>query len=1015
MNYISQSAIYIPQLIAILLAAPVLAQMPIYEPLKTTASDHFLYIYQQSLEPQLPGLIKSCEDAHSLLAPVFNWTPRRKTVVMISDNYDLHNGWATVYPRPILQICLADAPPHSTIYEPGHYLRRTIFHEYAHLLSLDAQYGLDNALRRIFGRVVPAGDMLSVLMTLAAAPPALFAPTWYLEGLTTWAETEFVGPGRGRNAIADMILRMPVADRRQLPANQWDLHLPEWPYGDATYLYGMRTLEYAHDTYGTQAPERNVPGELSDSVAHSFFLAFDNSAWPVLRETFNRLAEDAVRREKDRQQERLLRLESVPLTPLPHLTPPRMNVEQPVFDAAGQAVFFIGHEEAGRDTLYRIDLDSRQVRKIRSARVEIDCGNRLMPAPDRQSIYFTRLDITGRDRLWTRLYRFDPATASVRLVTRTGRYRYPAISPDGKTLTAVRDAGGRQILIEVPLSRVGDREGEKPIMAAPEKHSLIGPAYSPDGCWLAYIESGQTNSRIHRIERASGQDRVILDWPGIIESLVFHPDSVSLVFSSDRTGVYNLYQLSMDGAGPPAPLTHVQGGLFDPAFSPDGRRLAAVAYDSYGPYLTVLDVASLPPITQPLPTLEPVWKSLAINERKRQIVDPAPGPAVALGRSYQSIREVTLDYWTPWLTVGSERTEGGLAASFSDPTAWQGLTLAGGAESQYATPVGVFDYRYAGWYSILEVFGAYGVQSYPDLVEDRRRVFYDYNETVGTLGLAATIPWPRLDFKFDLTLGYDYTDRSSIRKSEDKYRNQTLLTTNLFEGGEGSLFATLTYFNGTTFGRSASIEDGRLVSVTVAQAASVLGGDLDQTRGLGAWDEYISLPWLVNHVLKLEGMLGAGAGDQTAQGCFGLGGNSLFVGSAPQGMNRNVLLRGYDQNTGVGRNIVKASVAYRFPILPVYRGFNATAPFYCQQIFGEVFYDGGKAWGGEPDGAPAQAWIQSTGVELNCSLTLLTLFDIAPGIGAAYAFDREARWHAAGARSADKFQIYLSIKGAVNF
>ena len=1006
---------YILPLFSLLLTIPAFAQMPICEPLKTTASDHFLYIYQQSLEPQLPGLIRSCEDAHRLLAPVFRWTPRQKTVVMISDNFDLHNGWATVYPRPIMQIYLADAPPNSTIYEPGHYLRRTIFHEYAHLLSLDAQYGFDNALRRIFGRVMPVGDMLSILVTLAAAPPAVFAPVWYLEGLTTWSETEFVGPGRGRNAIADMVLRMPVKDQRQLPPSQWDLHLPEWPYADAAYLYGMRVMEYAHDTYGAREPERNVPGELSDSVAHSFFLAFDSQARPVVSETFNRLAMEAARREKDCQQERLRRLQSVPLTPLPHLTPLRMAVEQPVFDAAGQAVFFIGHEEAARDTLYRYDLASGKIRKINQARVEIACGNRLMPAPARHAIYFTRLDITGRDRLWTRLYRFDPASESVHLVTRAGRYRYPAISPDGQWLAAVRVEGSRQTLVEVLLGRAGERADEKLIVSAPEQHSLVGPVYSPDGRWLVYVESGQTNSRIRRVERVSGQDRVILDWPGIIEGPVFNPNGASLVFSSDRTGVYNLYQLALGGAGLPVPLTHVQGGLFDPSFSPDGRRLAAVGYDSYGPYLTMLDVAALTPPAEPLPVLEPVWKSLAINEQKLQALANEPVTAAMNGRPYYSIREVTLDYWTPWLTADSERTEGGLAASFSDPTARQGLALAGGAESRYDKPVGVFDYRYAGWYPILEVFGAYGVQSYPDLVEDQRQVFYDYNETIGTLGLAAIIPWPRLDYKLDLTLGYDYTDRSSINKSKDKYRNQSLLTTNLFEGGEGSLFATLAFFNGTTFGRSASIEDGRLVSATVDQAASMLGGDLDQTRALGAWDEYISLPWLPNHVLKLEGICGVGAGDQTAQGCFGLGGNSLFVGSAPQGLNRNVLLRGYDQNTQVGQNIIKASVAYRFPLLPVYSGFSATSPFYCQQIFGEVFYDGGKAWGGAPDGAPANAWIQSAGLELNCSLTILNLFDIAPGLGAAYAFDRRARQRSDSVSAEDKFQVYISLKAAVNF
>jgi len=169
--------------------------MPVNVPLLTTQSEHFTYVYESDLADQMPTLVKSCEDAFATLVPVFHWQPRQKTIVMFSDAMDVHNGWATVYPRPMILIYASDAPQESTIYEPGDYVRRTVFHEFAHILTMDAQYGLDAYLTHIFGRVLPgAGDPLSLSLTLMAAPPGLLAPPWFQEGLSTWAETEFVGP-----------------------------------------------------------------------------------------------------------------------------------------------------------------------------------------------------------------------------------------------------------------------------------------------------------------------------------------------------------------------------------------------------------------------------------------------------------------------------------------------------------------------------------------------------------------------------------------------------------------------------------------------------------------------------------------------------------------------------------------------------------------------------------------------------------------------------------------------------
>ncbi len=1010
--------LFIPMVLNILLTSMSGAQgvMPIHVPLRQTESDHFIYIYDQSLEEKLPGLIESCEDAHMMLIPVFHWVPKQKTIVMYSDIQDIHNGWATVYPRPTIMIYASDAPPESTIYEPGDYIRRTVFHEYAHILSNDAQYGFDAALTNIFGRVYPiAGDPLSFALMMLSASPGLLAPPWYKEGLTTWAETEFVGPGRGRSTRVDMILRMAVADNRLLQGNEWFFELPEWPYGDAAYLYGLKTMQYIHDRYGFQEEEKNAPGDLSDSVAHSFMFVFNNRSISVTGKSFQILVREAMEAESARQARRMKILKTSPLTRVQRLTAERLIVTEPKFGPGGKTIYFSGREEADRDTLFRYDINTKYLNKLTSVRTTIPLFTDLAPSSDRRFLYYTRLDIQGRDRLRNELYRLDTQNDRSHLVTKKGRYRYPAVSPDGSHLVAVVNRGGEQSLVEVPIKKAGQKQFEGTLVQASSHHVLVDPAFSPDGEDIVYILADEKESQLRSVNRQTKADRELLTWPCIILSPIFHPLDRSLVFVSDRNGVFNLYRMPFIPHAEPVALTHVLGGIFSPDFSPDGIRLAAAAYDSHGYYLTVFDYNALQPLNT-LPSVDNEWKSLQKNLDVKEAVEKGAAGKNIPSEPYYSFSHVGFDFWSPWLTTSRDGVMGGLSAAFSDPTQFQNLHMLAGAESHYGTPVGLLVYRYSGLYPILTLYGAIIPEYYADLVKDVDNIYYDYDEKVQTTGIALSLPWLRIDWQGNLTIGYQVSDRSVIEEGADKYKGKTLQTRNFFEGKELSLWAQLDFFNATAFGRSHSYEDGRYFTATVEWADESLDSDINRTRMRGDWHEYIRIPGFENQTLKFEGVYARGRGDRTAQGLFGLGGYPLMP-ALEQGLSRNIGLRGYPANYQIGDEVVKGGAAYRFPIFRRYRNVNATTPFYLHQIFAEVFYEGGKAMDGGP-GGQENKWIQSAGMEANLSTTLFRFLPIAPGIGVAYAFDYADRKRAGEEGDTDeetKLQVYLTIKTTVNF
>ena len=95
-----------------------------------------------------------------------------------------------------------------------------ITHELAHSVHLDESRGIIRLGRHVFGR----------------APflfPNALTPTWMIEGLATYEETEGTAFGRGRNPDSRMVLRMAALEDRFPHQDQAVLGLDAWPSGQA--------------------------------------------------------------------------------------------------------------------------------------------------------------------------------------------------------------------------------------------------------------------------------------------------------------------------------------------------------------------------------------------------------------------------------------------------------------------------------------------------------------------------------------------------------------------------------------------------------------------------------------------------------------------------------------------------------------------------------------------------------------------------------------------------------------
>jgi hypothetical protein len=134
-----------------------------------------------------------------------------------------------------------------------------------------------------------------------------------------------------------------------------------------------------------------------------------------------------------------------------------------------------------------------------------------------------------------------------------------------------------------------------------------------------------------------------------------------------------------------------------------------------------------------------------------------------------------------------------------------------------------------------------------------------------------------------------------------------------------------------------------------------------------------------------------------------------IIADLTPGLPTNLTVRGYPENIQTGDTAARFSAAYRFPLVEVSQGSEGIFPVYTRQLFGEVFYDGGRTWDRAGAGDDLE-WIQSFGTEVNLSVKVLRYIQFAPGVGVAYVPDNDRKY-----RDEDEFVAYFSLKAWINF
>ena len=159
--------------------------------------------------------------------------------IILVDQHDLSNGWATPLPYNTIEISAAAPAAESSVGNTDDWLRLVFIHEDTHIAHLSRAGGWIGGLRRGFGR-------LPLLF------PNLYQPLWGIEGIATWQESGSTGQGRVVAGDFRQILETAAAAGQFGPLDRTNGGNVDRPSGATPYVYGAYFHQDPSDRYGAE-------------------------------------------------------------------------------------------------------------------------------------------------------------------------------------------------------------------------------------------------------------------------------------------------------------------------------------------------------------------------------------------------------------------------------------------------------------------------------------------------------------------------------------------------------------------------------------------------------------------------------------------------------------------------------------------------------------------------------------------------------------------------------------------
>jgi len=744
---------------------------------RTLESEHFAVHFSDQYDWQIgqelaQEIIAYCEDAHQKLTPFMRWHPKQKTNVVIGDFYDYVSGWATPFPHNTIFVCPTFDRKMRVNY--ADWLQQLIIHEYTHILNMDMDYGIPRFFRKIFGRIII---------------PNAVIPLFMQEGFSVYNETRFTGFGRSSSSYYQMLMRSQILADRFFPVDKCVTYdIAQYPGGETPYFYGSQFYEYLASKYGD-----TLLTKYSNWLSGGLPLFYNAQAKRVFGKNLYSLWQDFKAQSYQEYTGQIQMIREQPVTQATQLTKLGFHTQSPVFSPDNKKIYYLRKTNFDYPHLCEFDLTTNKTRIL----LKKNISSSLRISKDGSKLVFSIRDYYKNNYRFDDLYVYDLSSKKLERLTQGLRASDADISPTNSNIVFVQNQNGQTNLCLMNL----ETKEIIPLSHSEDFTQYSNPRFSPDGEKIG----------VAIWKKGGAQDiyfyDLLTDWLIPVTEdrfLDIEPcwpkDGEYLLFSSDRTGVFNIFGCEIK-TEKIFQITNVLTGAFTPELSQDNNQLLFLLYSSKGYDVHITDINFDSLIPETLEVRLPEYESYASRT-----------PVSAELYHYNPFPSIYPKFWLPM-------------AMYDNRDKWSFGAMTYGADA-------LFQHQYM-------------LQAYSNPEIKKPNIYFNY-----TLDKFYPTILVNADYEYQRLIGSVASRFSFLKNDYQQYLTGSYLFNYKYklENGLGLFyqFNSLKYYP-----YSISLEQGRYLGVQGKLFDKLLFNDYSKASASLVFAEYLRLP-IPNHVLMFN-------------------------------------------------------------------------------------------------------------------------------------------------------------------